>query len=203
MQRLTLFLSLWKTWGHSLRGGGRLTLGISLMLLIVTVPSYLKLILNFTVLNKVWFLKNTWHLASMLSQSWTVSCLKGSGWRPGPRWGPHSPGNQKHIQQKGHPGPPGLAPRPGERAKNRDRRRAQTEGARGRGQNAKIFLQPSPERGCWKFHLDSVVLDKRRIFPHYLINDLELKLIFFFFFVFRKEIIISLSSKIGVKASVI
>ena len=45
-------------------------------------------------------------------------------------------------------------------------------------------------------------LTNAEFFPRYLINNLELKLIYIFF-VFRKEIIISLSSKIGVKASVI
>lgn len=55
--------------------------------------------------------------------------------------------------------------------------------------------------GNWNFNLDSVVLDKWNFFPHYLINYLKSKLIFFFSF--RKEVIISLNSKIGVKAPVI
>lgn len=90
-------------------------------------------------------------------ESWEDGAVGGTrGWGEGPS----AQGNQKHVQQSYGPGPP---------SKHLDhvesKRRAGTREGACRADapedgKHESFLAMLTERGCWNFHLDSIVLDK-------------------------------------------
>lgn len=76
-----------------------------------------------------------------------------------------------------------------------EERMSRKDGAIGRF-SCSLHLRGAAGTSIWT----TLSLTNGKFFPHDLVNDLELKLISFFF---RKEIIISLGHKIGVKAPAI
>lgn len=171
------------------------------MLLIERVPSYLKSAQGYCM--KSCFLKilGIWLLcwAKGSVGNWGTAAVKVSGWDSGLGWGPHRSGNQKHIHQRCDPDPPRLAPWPWvEKAKDRDRRKGVERGCPGKV--AKYFPPIFPAEGQLELPFRQCCPRQMEIFPPLPDALLGVKINIIFF---RKEIIISLNSKIEVKAPAI